>query len=226
MSSHSQRKSNSEVIPAPGIEPHDLRFVLNWASQAERGHIFKTMKDNGRQTMNLRIMPTAKLILLKSVSRGGAIAGWGGLDFEHNPKFPEVFSQFVFPQYRTYLLGLALIHIRALLLQENGFKTGYFRMEAESNAELFAMRTSSGLYRAIPDAEVDQNWKNNCTNCELYKVSCMKQAYLKFDVDQVVEFGTRRLGMTATAHFPKELILREEQFRKDEKFVYKAHWAA
>lgn len=211
---------------ALGLRPSEgTSFAIDFAAAEERKAIMATMRAEGRQTMNLRLMPTAQLLTLKTSD--GDIIGWAGFDYRHNPAFPELFSQFVAPDFRHFLLGLALVHSRALILQENGVKEAFFRMDAGSNADLLELRTNLKLYRTLSKEEVDPEWQSYCTKCELHQKTCLKQVYLAFSVDDLVTFGNRRLGTAQDFALPKALVLRHGSVRRSEPLpAVKARWAA
>lgn len=210
---------------APALAPAEgTSFSIGLADLAERSAIMATMLEAGRQTMNLRLMPTAELLTLKN--ENDEIIGWGGLDFRHNPGFAELFSQFVAPEFRHFLLGLALVHSRALILQAHGIAEAFFRMDASSSAELLELRTNLKLYRTLSAEEVDPYWRSYCEKCELYRKTCMKQVYLAFNVNDLVSFGNRRLGVAPDFRLPKALVLRSGQIRRNEPLSIKARWAA
>ncbi len=214
------KKNESEAPPS-------LDFEINWATHEERKLILQTMVQNHRQTMNFRTMPTAKLLVMRDRNDLRKIVGWEGLDYQHNPKFPEVFSQYVAPEYRTYLLGLALSHACASFLQSVGVKNAFLRMEAESNSDLLELRKSS-IYRILESEELDQQWVSECQKCELKGSHCKVQAYLTYKVDDWVQFGNKRLGRMAILSFPAQILLRKENFRnfKEDTVRYRAKWVA
>lgn len=209
--------------------PPSFNYVIDWASPIERELVFARMRANGRQTMNFRTMPTAKLIVLRDLDNGGKIIGWEGLDWEHNPEYPEVFSQFVEEGYRSFLLGVALSHACASILMKNGKENAFLRMEQSKNDALLNIRANSKIYRVLEPHELKESWTSQCQNCELYKKSCQTQAYLTYKVKDWVDFGNRRMGVSDIVTLPSRLTLRKEIFRKenrDGKVRYQAKWVA
>lgn len=208
--------------------PPSFNFMVDWATPAEKKSILESMKLNSRQTMNFRLMPDAKMILLKDLDSNGQIVGWEGLDYQSNPKYPEVFSQFVMPEYRSFLLGVALSHACASFFANLGIEFAYLRMEAATNEELFKIRTESKIYEVVPDELLDVEWRSMCTQCELYKTACRSQSYLRYKVVNWVEFGNNRLGIVQTAELPQKLELKREVFRTnvEDRNRYAAKWAA
>ena len=215
------------MLPNSEKLPPNFDFQIDWATDVERKSILKKMLAADRQIMNLTSMPTSKLLVLKD-KKLGKIIGWEGLDFEHNPKFPEVFSQFVEPEYRSYLLGLALSHACACVMDSNGIEKVFLRMESATNDKLLNIRTTSKIYKLIPEEEIDMEWKSMCKECNLYGSHCTEQAFLYYNTSEWVEFGNRRLGYLEDFKIPQTLTLKKEIFRSNsrDESRYRANWVA
>ena len=168
--------------PTQDLKP---AFFLKIANQDEKNSIMRKIIKQSRQTMNLRLAPAALLISLFD-RNNSEIAGWIGLDYQYNPKFPEVFSLFIIPKYRNNHLSLILRHAAYSILKAQGIKKAYVRMESFNNPTLVDYNTSSGFYRILSPNEIDPQWKKMCCHCELYGVVCKSQVYLEVDVINIV----------------------------------------
>jgi hypothetical protein len=211
------------------VIPPSFNYLIEWASPLEKEAVLARMRTAGRQTMNFRTMPQAKLILLKDLDNDKKIIGWEGLDWKSNPRYPEVFSQFVEEAYRSFLLGVALSHACASILMHNGIENAFLRMEQATNDALLNIRANSKIYRILEANELNPEWVSNCQGCELFGVSCKSQAYLTYKVKDWVEFGNRRLGVPNLVTLPSRLILRKEIFRqngRNSSARFQAKWVA
>lgn len=174
-------------------------FSLKIADQQEKQQILNIMLSAGRQTMNLRLMPFAKLLVLRNADQ--EIVGWMGVDYEYNQTFPETFSLFIHPSYRNRQLSLVLKHAVYSILLAQGIHTSYSRMEASSNQKLIQYNLASGFYRELKKSEMPVHWQGMCTQCELYGKSCQSQIYLAADVVGLLAALDLRLGKLGDRNF-------------------------
>jgi len=131
--------------PDLGIRPGEEPLTLAWADGRERQQVISLAASEGRQTMNLRTMPYAKLVVLRRPQ--GGFAGWAGMDADSDPRCPELFSQYVYPEYRGRGLGALLEHVSWAWLDSRGCRTAYMRTELDSSGELFKRARASGYCR-------------------------------------------------------------------------------
>lgn len=177
-----------------------LQLTLAWADARERECVVGLAASEGRQTMNLRTMPGAELVVLRRP--GGGFAGWAGMDVGSDPEHPELFSQFVYPEFRGLGLGALLEHVWWAYLASRGCSTGYMRMELDSNRTLFEHRLGSGHYREVSRRELGLRFVRACRNCELFGTACHRQAYLAVDVEQALAASTRARGRLDIGSLP------------------------
>ncbi len=192
-------------------QPPESRYELAWASPEEKAEILGQMRSLHRQTMNLRTMPTARLMLLKT--QRGDVVGWGGVDVEHDPQRPELFSLHVMEEFRTYTLGLVLELARYTWVRKHGHKVAYARMDAAGNFSLLRYRLEKQLYRMLRPDTVDRDWAKMCTGCELFGTECREQAFFEIDVEHFIEHGERRIGAVDVENLPRPFELRREHVR-------------
>lgn len=197
---HSNDMKNTTLQLKP-----DFNYSVKLATSLEKELIMKLMMSKNRQTMNLRLMSNAKLLLLQNTDN--IIVGWAGVDYEFNPKFPETFSLFIMPNYRKKRLSLILKHALYSILHFNGISKAYIRMEAMQNKSLMAHNLKTGAYYLLNGDEIDDAWKENCLKCELYKNSCQSQSYLEVDVLKLFHYCNNKLGAISDINFPKSVIL-------------------
>lgn len=183
--------------------PGDTTLTLAWANSSQRRQIVELARNEGRQTMNLRTMPGARLAIL--LTPDGSFAGWAGMDAETHPDRPEVFSQFVFPAYRGRGLGALLEHVWWAYLSSRGCRTAYMRMEIDSNDKLFEHRLASGYCREASPEELGTRFVSACRGCELYGNHCSRQAYLSVDVEKALDESVKRRGSLDIDRLPARL---------------------
>lgn len=197
--------------------PPTLTFELDWASAEERAEIMAEMQRLGRQTMNLRVMPDSRLLRVRAPEDGNRIVGWAGLDAWYTPRVAEFFSLFVYPEYRTYLVGLILETARcAFLVKECAhIERVLVRMESASNTSLLRYRLGASLMAEASREEVGDETLKLCGRCELYGQSCAQQAFLWVDVRRFLARGSERLGFELRADaLPTVVRLDPSRIRK------------
>jgi hypothetical protein len=180
-------------------------FQFNWASEAEKQWLHLQMKQLGRQRMNLHVMKNAKFILLKSTEM--QIIGWGGLDIEFNPAYPELFSLHLDPAYRKFGLGLLIESLRATYLYRQNIKSAYVRMAKDTSYAFLMKRLESKFYRHLNSAELDSNYLNLCRQCDLFQADCRQQVFLKFDVEKFVQENPLEIGELDFTKLPVNFVL-------------------
>ena len=131
--------------PDIGIGPREEALTLAWADGGECQQVISLAASEGRQTMNLRTMPYAKLVVLRRPQ--GGFAGWAGMDADSDPRCPELFSQYVYPEYRGRRLGALLEHVSWAWLDSRGCRTAYMRTELDCSGQLFKRARASGYCR-------------------------------------------------------------------------------
>lgn len=192
--------------PLAGDGERDLvPLTLAWANGGERQRVIRLAAQEGRQTMNLRTMPGAELVVLRRPD--GGFAGWTGVDVRSDPARPELFSQFVYPEFRGVGLGALLEHFWWTYLARHGCPTGYMRMELETNQPLLERRLSSGYYRQITRQELGPRFVRACRNCELFGAACSQQAYLAVDVRAALAASTRSRGPLDIGSLPMRVAV-------------------
>lgn len=151
-------------------------LTLAWADGREKQQVISLAATEGRQTMNLRTMPGARLVVLRRPQ--GGFAGWAGVDADSDPERPEVFSQYVYPRYRGCGFGAVLEHVWWAYLEHRGCATAYMRMELDSNNDRFERRRASGYYREISAEDLGRR----------------QQVFFAVDVKMALAASTRARG--------------------------------
>lgn len=185
------------------------RLTLDWADAHERRRVTILAAEAGRQTMNLRTMPDAALVVLRHP--GGGFAGWAGMDVRSDPGRPEVFSQFVYPRFRGLGLGALLEHVWWAYLDAHGCETGFMRMELETNRTLFERRLASGYCRQVSAEDLGGRFVHACRNCELFGVECRQQAFLAVDVRKALAASVRSRGPLDLRALPLQVGAAQRQ---------------
>ena len=185
-------------------------LTLAWADRAERQRVIALAQQEGRQTMNLRTMPGAELAVLRRP--GGLLAGWAGVDVNTHPRHPELFSQFVYPQFRGRGLGTLLEHFWWAYLDMRGCGTGYLRMEGDSNQALVEQRLRKGYFRRVSPDEMGQRFVGACRKCELFGNACRRQVYLAVDVRRALAASNQARGPFYIGSLPLA-ISQEPRYR-------------
>jgi GNAT superfamily N-acetyltransferase len=191
--------------PLAPRRPDQIPLTLAWANDGERLRVISLAAQEGRQTMNLRTMPGARLVVLRRPD--GGFAGWCGADVESDPQRPEVFSQFVYPEFRGVGLGALLEHVWWAYLASRGCSTGYMRMELETNQALFEHRLGSGYCRQLTPQELGPRFVSACRNCELFGAACRQQVYLAVDVAQALAASIRARGSLDIGSLPLRVVV-------------------
>jgi hypothetical protein len=212
------------------LKPEDvLTLNLDWATESEKQMIISLNQKDGRQTMNLRLMKTAKLIVLKDPTDQNKIVGWTGFDIEHNPKYPELFSLYLDPKYEEVSdVGLALSHIKYSYLMSLGFKKVYGRVQMDKNNERLAFRVKLGINEIVDPAD-HQDWVSYCKKCDLYKKTCMEQAYFIINLEKFTRMARIKLGDPVAPYVPGKLSIRLEKSSQQDSILagkYNVKWAA
>lgn len=197
--------------------PPTLTYDLAWATSEEREQILAEMRKLDRQTMNLTIMPKSRLLRMRAPEAGNRIVGWAGLDAWYTPEMAEFFSLYVYPEFRSYLVGLMLETMRAAFIVEEcpHIKRVLVRMEASSNTSLLRYRLGSELMLEAKPGEITAETLALCRKCELFGNHCAEQAYLWVDVQRFLERGNERLGFDVSAKtLPMTFTLDPNRMRK------------
>jgi len=190
---------------AGALEP----LTLAWASRRDRELIIGLAIREGRQTMNLRTMPGAELFVLRRWD--GRFAGWAGVDVRSDPEHPELFSQFVYPEFRGLGFGGLLEHAWWSFLHHAGCLKGYMRMELDSNDALCERRLASGYYRVVTAQELGSRFVGACRKCELFGNACGRQIFLEVDVRKALAASIRTRGSLDILALPMRIPARAER---------------
>jgi ribosomal protein S18 acetylase RimI-like enzyme len=184
----------SDLRRSPDLEIGSGReaLTLAWADDCEKQQVIRLAAIEARQTMNLRTMPGARLVVLRRPH--GGFAGWAGVDADSDPERPELFSQYVYPRYRGQGLGALLEHVWWAYLDLRGCATAYMRMELDSNNELVERRCASGYYRKMSPQDLGRKFVRACRNCELFGNPCRRQVFLGVDVKMALAASLRARG--------------------------------
>lgn len=152
-------------------------FELAWASADETATIRSVAAENRRQVMNMS-RATARLIRVRAEGR---LAGWMGLDLEHDPALPELFSIYVEPPLRRARVGRCLRLTAALYLEHRGVRTAYSRLSRSHDP--VAARAWSPFTEPMSAAELPPHFVDACRACNLYERECREREFLAVDVE-------------------------------------------
>jgi hypothetical protein len=189
--------------------PVSEALILAWADGQERESVMALARQERRQTMNLRTMPGAELVVLRRLN--GKFAGWAGVDVGSDRAHPEVFSQFVYPQFRGMGLGALLEHFWWAYLDSKGCSVGFMRMELDSNETLVERRLSSGYCREISPEELGPRFVGACHRCELFGVACRRQIFLAVDVRNALAACRRSRGTFDIGSLPMRITIERKE---------------
>jgi ribosomal protein S18 acetylase RimI-like enzyme len=197
---HSELRRSLDLETGSGHEA----LTLAWADACEKQQVISLAAIEARQTMNLRTMPGAKLVVLRRPQ--GGFAGWAGVDADSDPERPELFSQYVYPRYRGHGFGALLEHVWWAYLDRRGCATAYMRLERDSNNELFERRCASGYYRQATREELGRKFLRACRNCELFGNPCRRQVFLAVDVKMALAANIRARGPLDIDALPIQIL--------------------
>lgn len=179
-------------------------LTLAWADGVEKQQVISLAAIQARQTMNLRTMPGARLVVLRRPH--GGFAGWAGVDADSDPECPELFSQFVNSRYRGCGLGGLLEHVCWAYLDRRGCAAAYLRMERDSNNELIERRCASGYYREVSPHDLGRKFVRACRSCELFGNRCRRQVFLAVDVKMALAASIRARGALDIDALPIQIL--------------------
>jgi hypothetical protein len=213
----------ADKLEIPAADPPSFVFEVDWVTPEERTEILSSMQVARRQTMNLRLMPSARLLRARARDDGNRIVGWAGFDAHFTPGMGEVFSLYVVPSYRTYLVGLVLETVRCAALKKLGVERVLCRMDARTTFSLLRYRLASKLMIEAARDEVLPEALALCEKCELYGRECASQAYVWVDIDQYLTRGTQRLGFELDPEALPVVLELDPALSKDEPPA-SSHW--
>jgi GNAT superfamily N-acetyltransferase len=196
---------DSAVANLPNRNGFRQALTFAWATSQERKRVIALAIQEGRQTMNLRTREGAELVVLRRSD--GQLVGWAGVDVNTDPDRPELFSEFVYPEYRGIGLGALLEHFWWAYLDSHGYSRGYMRMELDSNQALVERRLRSGYCRQATYAELGQQFVTACRNCELFGTACHRQIFLAVDVQQALATKRRSRGPLDIDSLPLPIVV-------------------
>lgn len=208
-------------------QPPSLKYIARLATQEEKEEIIRRLKVDGRQTMNFRLMPEAQAVVLLDRANGEKIIGWHGFHIKKEQlDLSEKFSLHLDPEYRNFLLGLALETALYKHLHDNNVESVLMRINKSSTPSLMEYRLKTGIAVLISPSEMPGSWVKSCGDCELFKKTCHEQIYFRADVEKGLSFGCQRLGPLFDGTLPIPIELVESKVRKTERGQYTAKWAA
>ena len=175
-------------------------LTLAWADRRERELVIGMAMKEGLQTMNLRTMPGAELVVLRRWN--GRFAGWAGVDVRSDPSHPELFAPFVYPEFRGLGLGGLLEHVWWAVLDHVGCASGFLRMQAGANAARYERRLASGHFRVVTPEEIGPRFAGACRKCERFGNACARQVFLEVDVRKALAAKVRSRGRLDVTNFP------------------------
>ena len=190
------------------VEP----LTLDWATSRERQRVIARAIQDGRQTMNLRTMPGAELV----VARGsdGRLAGWGGVDVGSDPQYPEMFSWFVCAEFRGVGLGALFEYVALTKLDHAGCSTAFVRMGSDADPGLVERHLASGHYQVVRSGDLPPRFVGACRKCELFDNACRRQVFLAVDVRKALAASATGRGPLDLAALPLRIPEGAERFRR------------
>ena len=176
--------------------------------------------------MNFRTMPGSNAFLLIDNENNQKVVGWQGYAINPLNNQPEKFSLHLDDDYRAFLLGLALETAYYWFFDQLGHKWAWLRMDKNSTQSLYEYRKKTGIAVEVANSELESDWIQQCSGCELFKKSCADQVYFKLDVKRGLLFGQERLGPLDLSGFPLKIELVEAKIRKESREKrFQAKWA-
>ena len=197
------------VMAHPDQVTAEDTLTLAWADSEERKRIIDLSIRAGRQTMNLRTRKGAEVVVLRRSD--GQLIGWTGVDIKTDPLRPELFSQFVSPQFRGIGLGRLLEHFWWAYLDGQGYSTGFMRMELDRNQTLVERRLRSGYCRLATAEELGQQFVAACHDCELFGKACQQRIFLAVDVRRALAARRRSSGPLDINSLPLRVVMVPEK---------------
>ena len=185
-------QTSDASVPTHTEVPPELSFEIAWADETTTREIMAMMRDKRRQTMNLRLMKTARLIVLRTWT-ARSIIGWAGLDCGYTPGRAEIFSLFLDEAFRAYTLHSVLDLTRSAYLLKQGVTHAYTRIEMTTNRDWSKKRQEMGTHTHVPIEELPSEYVSLCHKCELFQHECTEQAYFRVDLQKLNEVCANRL---------------------------------
>lgn len=185
------------------------KITLAWADNRQRHRIIDLAAEAGLQTTSLRNLPQAKLVMLRC--EDGRIAGWAGMDVETDPEHPEVFSGFVYPEFRRLGLGALLEHVWWAYISAWGCKTAFMRMECGSGQRLVSYWLETGYCRQASDSRLSRQFTGACHICDLFGAACAGNSYLMVDVEKALTASIQRTGPLDICRLPIRFSIETPQ---------------
>jgi GNAT superfamily N-acetyltransferase len=209
------RLAEIDGIDAPPLAARGARelepLTLAWGESRERQRIIALAIQAGQQTMNLRTMPGAELVVVRRWD--GRLAGWAGVDTRSDPEYPEVFSQYVLPEFRGMGLGGLLAHVCWTHLDREGCATAYARVELNANRAFVERRLRTGYYRVVRSAAVGPRFLAACRKCERFGDACGRQTFLAVDVRKALAASSRSCRALDVSALPIQIPPGPERFK-------------
>jgi hypothetical protein len=172
------------------VPSNELDIQIGLATLAEKRSIVSILEGIDRQTMNLRLMPEAEVIVVKL---DGTLIGWGGYSVPTQTGHqPEVFSLHVNPEYRGLHIGALIEYVRCVALEGNGVSTAYTRMTYAADYWLLSKRAESSYYSVLEASALDSNYVGLCQQCNIYGTRCLERIFLRIDVTAFREHGAEK----------------------------------
>lgn len=206
--------------------PLSLSYQVRLASHEELKNIVVALKLMGRQTMNFRTMPDTQALVLIDNENQDKIIGWHGFVLNGDHGISEKFSLHLEPNYRNFLLGLALETVLYKYLHSKDVIFSIIRMNRSETPSLLDYRMKTGVVKPMHSEDFPESWLNKCDGCELYKKNCMEQDFFEADVIKGIALGEKRLGPINFIQLPVQIRLMEEKIRDSEKHMFVAKWTA
>jgi hypothetical protein len=189
------------------------RLTINIASDdATKRYVMNALRGLERQTANLRLMPTAEILIVSDAFGGEGPIAWQGLDYRHQPGLAELFSLYVDPRYRGYRLSAVLQHIASEYLKSKNLQSALIRMDAIGTRSLLEWRLAHGFWKKLDPEQLTSQTIGLCRHCELYDRTCSAQAYLMFDLESFRQQAEQSLGTLRPLSFPVRVRIKDGQF--------------
>ena len=174
---------------------------LDWVSASDKPRLVALAESLSRQTMNMRL-PTARMIWAR---HAGQVVGWVGIDIDHDPERPELFSLYLDPSYRAQQLSRTLRLAATSFLLRRGVRHVLGRIAVSEGMAAMQYWLASGACRPATADETPNQFAVMCTRCNLYGNACSERVFMRLDVERVHADDSAKLAQHADYVLPLQL---------------------
>ena len=183
--------------------------------------------------MNLRTGVDPKLLVCRHEGNAGSVGR--GMDIETNPDYPELFSLYLYPEFRRYTIGLLLEPRGGGTWSTTGIGVAVcpaWRQRPTSSCCATGFRR--GSIRDAPARTFRRGSSERCSTCELHQeeLSARRRPISRSTWCERSRLGQARIGEVTVDHLPREFVIRSEVMRRqirelseeDRREKYRPYW--